>query len=57
MFDSVAEQILAADPSDLAAGINVVFGKEIGMDAGGLTKVYVCVCMCVCVCVCLCAWV
>jgi len=38
MFDSVAEQILAAQPEELAAGINVQFENEIGMDSGGLTK-------------------
>mmetsp|Transcript_2019 Transcript_2019/g.2883 ORF Transcript_2019/g.2883 Transcript_2019/m.2883 type:complete len:1057 (+) Transcript_2019:39-3209(+) len=38
MFDSVAEEILAAKPRELAHGVYVKFSNEIGMDAGGLTK-------------------
>lgn len=38
MFDSVAEQILAASIEDLATGINLHFKQEAGIDSGGLTK-------------------
>ncbi len=36
-FQSAAEQIMAADPRDLACGIDVKFDNESGVDSGGLT--------------------